>query len=151
MTVALFSGIEAGALGTGLVDVERKAKNLAAYALAIAGDNNALQWLRARSGRYGTIPVDVIPGVQPVADSALNGWSSEPARDDAFSKYQDAIVQRRKLGETLVGIGAAAGTVSAGLVAEGAELQASAAGIPPWALWAGLGLAAFWLFRRVAR
>lgn len=150
MTLALFSGIESSALlgGINATDVERLGKNLAAYTLAIAGDDGALQYLRARSGRYGTIPVPAVPGVNATADAALNGWATERARNDAYSKYQGAITKRKELGETLVGIGAAAGGVSASLIAEGTSLQS---GVPPWLLWAGLAVAAFWLLRRKGR
>lgn len=148
MTVSLFSGEQSASLAGGIhaTDLERLAKNLAAYTLAVVGDNDALQYLRARSGRFGTIPVAAIPGVNATADAALNGWATENAREDAYAKYQGAITQRKDLGETLVGIGAAAGGLSAGLIAEGTALQTSA--LPDWVLWGGVGVIALILLRR---
>lgn len=68
-------------------DGERLAANKAAYDAAIAGDDDALLFLRQRSGNYGTT---LVPGYGEVG-----GWATDTARSDANKKYNQVVGVRQ--------------------------------------------------------
>lgn len=68
---------------------ERLPKNQAAYDLAVQGKQNALEFLKYRSGRYG---VSAFIG-EPINLDQVGGWGTAPARDDAWNKYQGALAK----------------------------------------------------------
>src|SRR5689334_8461421 len=67
-------------------DPERFAANENAYKAAIGGgDHYALDFLKYRSGKFGSGPTS-LPGWY--SDSVgIGGWATPEARDDAFGKY----------------------------------------------------------------
>lgn len=74
-----------GLFGGNSKDPGRLATNAAAYGDAQAGDASAVTFLKARSGRYGTIPIS--PPWHGDPASPLGGWATSKAKDDAFAKY----------------------------------------------------------------
>lgn len=68
-------------------DPERLAKNAEAYKLAIAGSQAALDFLKYRSGRYGTI--EYIPA--PINAGPIGGWATDVAKADALRLYNSAL------------------------------------------------------------
>lgn len=60
-------------------DPERLAANLTAYNRALAGDTNALAFLKQRTGNYG---VATVPGY-----GEIGGWATRTAKADAQAKY----------------------------------------------------------------
>ncbi len=77
-------------------DGERQAANKAAYQAAIAGDDNALLFLKQRTGSYG---VALVPGY-----GEIGGWATDAAKRDAQTMY-DAAIKYRQVGEVVAGIG----------------------------------------------
>lgn len=70
-------------------DAERIRKNNIAFALAssAAGDRNAFNFLRARSGKFGQLTITPIPGIDD--SGLLGGWASGGKGDeDAYAKYK---------------------------------------------------------------
>lgn len=65
-------------------DMLRLKANSAAYAKALAGDEDAATYLIFRSGRYGICPVN--------GYGEVGGWGSEVARRDAWIKAQELLV-----------------------------------------------------------
>ncbi|MEW5918822.1 MAG: hypothetical protein AB1762_20640 [Gemmatimonadota bacterium] len=81
-----------GLLGGNRKDVERLTANKTAYDAALAGDNNALLFLKQRTGEHGVVTV---PGY-----GQIGGWATDAAKNDAKVKYSAALAARR--GETAV-------------------------------------------------
>lgn len=78
--VSIFQGVQS--LLGGSSDPERLAANQRAYDAAIQGDDNALEYLRARSIQNSNVSV---PGY-----GTVSGWATATARADAAAKYQQA-------------------------------------------------------------
>lgn len=74
-------------------DAERKAATDNAFEAAKAGDEDALLFLRQRTGNYGTT---LVPGYGDVG-----GWGSDTAKAYASTKYQQVLALRNA--ETAVG------------------------------------------------
>jgi hypothetical protein len=69
-------------------DEDRRRGNAEVDAIARSTKNkNAYLWMLARSGRAGTV---IVPGDVGGGRGAgsYEGWASEPARDDAWKRYQ---------------------------------------------------------------
>lgn len=86
-----------GLFGGNSKDPGRLAANASAFSDAQAGDPSAVTYLKARSGRYGTIPIT--PPWHGDPDSPLGGWATSKAKDDAFTKY-NAVAQSTPYVET---------------------------------------------------
>lgn len=67
-------------------DGERMAANAAAFEAAKQGDENALMFLRQRSGNYGTT---LVPGY-----GEIGGWATAEAKADASAKFQQVNALR---------------------------------------------------------
>lgn len=89
-TIAQSSGAIAGLLGGHPKDQERYAANRAAYEAALGGDDNALLFLKQRTGQYG---VAQVPGYGEIGE-----WATDGPIADAKVKYNAALAARR--GET---------------------------------------------------
>lgn len=72
-------------------DPGRLQANANAYGDAVAGDPSAVTYLKARSGRFGTIPISPVWHGDP--DSPLGGWATDKAKNDAYAKYQQVTIQ----------------------------------------------------------
>jgi len=77
----------AGAITSGGKDGERLAANKAAFAAALAGDDNALLFLKQRTGEYGIV---FVPGY-----GQIGGWAGSVGPADAKVKYNAALAARR--------------------------------------------------------
>lgn len=62
--------------------------NIDAYKLAAAGRQDAMEYLKYRSGRYGTAQ-----SIGPAWEGGgpVGGWATQTARDDAWRLYQSAL------------------------------------------------------------
>jgi hypothetical protein len=128
--VSIWSGVQ------GLLDpkdAERNAKTDEAFRLAVAGDSNALLFLKQRTGEYGIV---VVPGYGEVG-----GWASADARAYAKTKYEAALAQLRLMGQ-VEDWGDKAAPVVQGIAREaGYEL------LPQWVVWAGVAVVAYLVLR----
>lgn len=77
-----------GILSTHPKDAERFKRNAQAYQLAAAGQQNALEYLKYRSGRYG---VAQSIGYPYQGEGPVGGWATQSAKDDAYKLYQAAL------------------------------------------------------------
>lgn len=68
-------------------DGDRLAANQRAYEAAVAGDSNALAFLKQRTGQYG---VAYVSGY-----GEIGGWATEVAKADARQKYAQALQVRQ--------------------------------------------------------
>lgn len=102
------------------------------YAEAIAGNESALNFLKGMSGRFGTVRDN---------DLCINGcagWATQAAKDDAYSKYNQAVAMLAKKPASTVtpaasGVSFTGGPVVAGL-STGPLLLAGLAGVAAIAL-----------------
>lgn len=139
------AGFIGGLFGGVSKDPERLGKNAAAYDLALSGHAAALDFLKARSGRFGLLPVGVVPGVNLTANATLGGWGTELARDDAYARYQDAV-------NRLAGGAVTPSTPGAGAFGPSTTLVPAGTGSgSDLLLWVALGAAAVFLFRKGPR
>lgn len=99
--VSILQGIQSLSGGAG--DAPRLAANQAAFDLAIQGNDNALQYLQARSVK------DVIQNVPGYG--SIGGWATDTARADAAAKYQQAL-QVRKVDAVAQNAGAQVQTIA---------------------------------------
>jgi len=67
---------------------ERLQKNMDAYKLATNGRQDAMEYLKYRSGRYGTAS-SIGPSWE--GGGPVGGWATQTARDDAWRLYQNAL------------------------------------------------------------
>lgn len=89
------SAIAAGRALSGVLsqhpkDRERFRKNAEAYQLATSGHQNALEFLKYRSGRYG---IAQSLGAPYSAEGPVGGWATQSAKDDAWKLYNLALAQ----------------------------------------------------------
>jgi hypothetical protein len=107
-------------------DPERQAATDEAFRRAVAGDANALLFLKQRTGDYGVIDV---PGY-----GATGGWASPNAKEYARQKYAEAVRQLALMGQvTKVEQGIAT-------AAKGAAQDAGYQIVPQWMIWAALAV-----------
>lgn len=107
-------------------DPGRLAANERYYKLALQGDEDALEFLKARSGQFGLIDVE--------GQGKIEGWGSEKAKADAFTKYEDA----RKAMEARAAAPSGAGApLPDGAVTTGTDLPVTVPdAVPETAPWA---------------
>lgn len=114
-------------------DKSRLAANNTAFMLAQQGNTTALQFLKARSGRYGTIVMDAaVPTLGITKGMPVSGWATSSTCDDAGQKYDTLVASGS-------GTGAPAPTASgaASLLSFGSSGGTSSASMP---LLLGLGV-----------
>ena len=74
------------------LDKSRLAANNTAFMLAQQGNTTALQYLKARSGRYGTIVMDAaVPTLSVTKGMPLSGWATSSTCADAAQKYDTLV------------------------------------------------------------
>lgn len=69
-------------------DATRFQRNLEAYKAAVAGYQNALEFLKYMSGRFGTGNIGPFPGW---SGGIGGGWATQAAKDDAWRLYNSAL------------------------------------------------------------
>lgn len=69
-------------------EAQRIQANIDAYKLAASGRQDAMEYLKYRSGRYGTA---TSIGPQWEGGGPVGGWATQTARDDAWRLYQSAL------------------------------------------------------------
>lgn len=93
-------------------DAGRLNTNAQHYAEAVAGNESALNFLKGMSGRFGTIKDNNL------CVNGCSGWATSKAKDDAFSKYNQAVsVLAQKPASTVTPAGA--GIIGGGPVVAG--------------------------------
>lgn len=118
-------------------DPGRLASNASAYADAQAGDPSAVTYLKARSGRFGTIPISPVWHGDPA--SPLGGWATSKAKDDAFTKYNAVTTAVPYVQTTSAG---------ASIPSPVLPVAASGVSIPPLLIAGAAALAIFALTQR---
>jgi hypothetical protein len=86
-TLALGKSLS-GILSSHPKDAERFKRNGVAYQQAVQGQQNALEYLKYRSGRYG---IAQSIGYPYNTEGPVGGWATQSAKDDAFKLYQAAL------------------------------------------------------------
>lgn len=130
----IISGI--GGLFSDSKDPGRLASNANAFADASNGDPSALTYLKARSGRFGTIAITPPWRGDPV--SPLGGWATSKAKDDAYSRYQ----QLTNLSSSPVATSSTPVSTPGGLAQQLPDVV-SHAGILPLLVIGGIGYMAY--------
>lgn len=110
-------------------DQERKAATDQAYNLAVAGDQNALLFLKQRTGNYGTVQV---PGY-----GLVGGWATDPAKQYASQRYQAALNELSLMGQVEKVGEQASGFIKTTAREAGYEI------LPQWAVWGAVAVVAF--------
>lgn len=91
-------------------DPDRLAANAAAYQLALQGFENALLYLKYRSGRHG---IATFIG-DPINEGPIGGWATPEAKDDANKLYNAALaatgVRPEEVGDSGTSTGQPSGT-----------------------------------------
>lgn len=83
-----FGAVSAATAGNAK-DAERKARNAAAYSLALQGDQAALTFLGCMAG---ILPRQNVPGY-----GDCGGWATDAAKKDAASLYNQAVAASKGL------------------------------------------------------
>jgi len=89
------AGAIAGALDP--KDKERFGRIDEAFRRAVAGDKGALEWLKYRTGQYGT--AQSIPGAPFDAGGPVGGYGSQESRAYASTMYNRAVAQLDLMGQ----------------------------------------------------
>jgi len=136
LLAAVQAGITIGGAIAGAVDPkdkERFGRIDEAFRRAVAGDKAALEWLKYRTGQFGTAAS--IPGAPFDSSGPVGGYGSAESRAYAQLNYNRAIAQLNLMGqvETI-------GEKVAPVIKETAR-EAGYEILPRWAIWAGVALA----------
>jgi hypothetical protein len=69
-------------------DAGRLRSNATAYALAVGGNRGAAEYLKGRSGKFGSVKITVaVPQLDLQVGDTRGGWATAKTRNDAYNKY----------------------------------------------------------------
>jgi hypothetical protein len=126
-----------GILSSHPKDAERFKANAEAYRLALAGQQNALQFLKYRSGRFG------VETIGAPYNGEVGGWATQSAKDDAWKLYQSALASWGIGEEEMPGGGGVNnGTSGGGQWVPGVKILGEQSYAPLLLLGAGLAIVA---------
>lgn len=92
VTVAAAVQITQALIGTAnQKDAGRLQANADAFKMAAAGDQLALEYLRYRSGRFGTNNAPADSEFAKRYGTPIGGWATDVAKNDAFRLYNQAL------------------------------------------------------------
>lgn len=109
-TIQSIESLFGGGKESDRINQNKQAEQIALSDSGQAGDT-ALRFLQCRSGRFGICQIEGYP-------DEIGGWATQTAKDDAYTRYQNAAAHRGTLGTTTVStpIGTV-GASNAGLLA----------------------------------
>lgn len=108
-----------GALSSHPKDKGRLRSNAIAYAAANSGNRGGAEYLKGRSGRFGSVKITVaVPELNVQVGDPRSGWATAKTRDDAYNKYLAVADKYAGLGGTL-GTQKISGEIGVGQVREG--------------------------------